>query len=351
MSDASGGPTAAEIVSIVHDRYVSDSLVLLVILLTKHPAFLLYDYLISLDREIELFWTRSLTGASAIYFFTRYTTLICYDVLGAITFAHLSDTSCALLTKAQAAFSMIQYIPWAVFAALRVLALSGMNWPLAILVFLLGIAPVATNFAQYGFNLTGVNDPITGCQAQLSITRVQVEMTCLILADTIAVVVTVVQTRKAVGVSSSGRSLGHVLLYDVGAVITTDAISSALLCFSILDLALSVIALITPHHSGTYVTALTDPLTAILVSRFLLDLQAANTLSVGSNSRDALDGEEGTLIFAGVIGSLGASLPAAGQPEIASVDDTGGDESKLPGHQASQSMEMVEVPKQIESGP
>lgn len=56
------------------------------------PAFLVYEYLITLDQEIKLFWKRGgFTGASALFLFVRYSTLICYDILGAISFAPLSD--------------------------------------------------------------------------------------------------------------------------------------------------------------------------------------------------------------------------------------------------------------------
>ncbi|OJT13693.1 hypothetical protein TRAPUB_9792 [Trametes pubescens] len=179
---AQDAPSAAEIVTVV--------------------TFLIYEYLITLDQEIKLFWKRGFTGASALFLFVRYSTLICYDILGAISFARLSDNVRAL----------------------------------------------------YIFS-----------------TRFSLTVCCRVL------------------------SLG-----------------SALLCFNVLDLALSVIAFVTPIHSGSYVTALTDPLTAVLVCRFLMDLQAANVSSMNDShifeSTDHPTTGVGSLVFARVIGSMGAQL-------------------------------------------
>ncbi|EIW59938.1 uncharacterized protein TRAVEDRAFT_47235 [Trametes versicolor FP-101664 SS1] len=356
---AQDAPSAAEIITIVSTSFTLNYIEFPVI------TFLAYEYLITLDQEIKLFWKRGFTGASALFLFVRYSTLICYDILGAISFARLSDDvralhvpskrswpdtpSCALIIKAQAGFSIFQYFPWAAFSALRVLALSGMNRPLAALVFLLASAPAAANFTQYGFKLTGVNTPLAGCQGQIDATQQQVEIRAfvvvsrvgLILADIIGVAVTVAKTRqgaKAPHLGGSQRSLGNVLLYD-GLIYF-----AALLCFNVLDLALSVIAFVTPINSGSYVTALTDPyvlaalytlihtlkglgtlsasLTAVLVCRFLLDLQAANVSSMNdSHAFESVDHHTagvGSLVFARVIGSMGAPLG----PDHTTTDST-----------------------------
>ena len=42
---------------------------------TCHPALYWYEYLITLDQEITLFWTRKITGATVLFFCNRYLSL------------------------------------------------------------------------------------------------------------------------------------------------------------------------------------------------------------------------------------------------------------------------------------
>ncbi|KAI0364556.1 hypothetical protein BV20DRAFT_983129 [Pilatotrama ljubarskyi] len=316
-------------------------------------AFLLYDYLITLEQEIQLFWKRKFTGASALFFFTRYSTLLAYDVLGTATlsplsdtgikcswvrcFADCSDTSCARLTNVQYAFTTFQYIPWAAFSALRVLALSGMRWSIALLVFVLSLAPAGAGFVVYGFHLTGSNLLTTGCQGESNVSQrqnvilVTVSRCGLILADIIVLLVTVVSTWKRGTPHLQGtakRTLGDVLLYD-GVIYfgyadsPISSVRTTRLTPRTLTLAAGTAQITTPYHSASYITVLSDPLTAVLVYRFLLDLQAANLASIGAGSSappslptmsnaDA----NGTLVFASrVIGPLGGSLVATSEED------------------------------------
>ena len=59
-------------------RYVSRGLFSIVRELTSHVvvAFLGYEYLITLDLEVALFWKRPLTGAGILFFVNRYLTLV-----------------------------------------------------------------------------------------------------------------------------------------------------------------------------------------------------------------------------------------------------------------------------------
>ncbi|KAI0630453.1 hypothetical protein C8Q77DRAFT_1160041 [Trametes polyzona] len=148
-SGADAGPGVAEIIDIYQSVFTVSSFQFCVV------AFLLYDYLITLDREIELFWRRKFSGPSALFFFTRYSTLIAYDFLGTATLSHLSDTRYVYSTLRETLFTL-----------------------------------------------------------------------------------------------------------------------------NVLDLILNQISVVTPYHTASYITILSDPLTAVLVYRFLLDLQAANLASI-----------------------------------------------------------------------
>ena len=39
-------------------------------------AFILYDGLITFDREVKVFWTRKMSGASALYFSIKFTVIV-----------------------------------------------------------------------------------------------------------------------------------------------------------------------------------------------------------------------------------------------------------------------------------
>ena len=45
---------------------------------------IVYDYLINLDREVGLFWTGKLTGASTLYFGTRYISML-FVIMNTVT--------------------------------------------------------------------------------------------------------------------------------------------------------------------------------------------------------------------------------------------------------------------------
>lgn len=53
-------------------------------------VFLLYEYVITIDREVNAFWYRAPTGASILFLSNRYLSFV-VNVLGLIEFGHLSD--------------------------------------------------------------------------------------------------------------------------------------------------------------------------------------------------------------------------------------------------------------------
>ncbi|RPD53089.1 hypothetical protein L227DRAFT_581667, partial [Lentinus tigrinus ALCF2SS1-6] len=87
--------------------------------------------------------------------------------------------------------------------------------------------------------------------------------------------------------------------------------------------------------SVSYVTYFTDPITSILISRFLLDLQEVHQYRADPQLSSLSVGQD-SLRFSRVMGSLGESLPPPGDTslederlQVASEDaseDNGGDE-------------------------
>ncbi|KAH9848271.1 hypothetical protein C2E23DRAFT_465389 [Lenzites betulinus] len=269
------GPDVDEIVQQYNSKVVEGYIVVAVAVL------LLYEYAITLDQEVRLFWKPQARGASVLFFFIRYWTLVDYVVLGLPSvFAHLSNSVCALFVKTQFAFTSLQYIPWGVLSALRVFALSGKNWVLSALVLLLSLGPAAVNLSLFGYGITGANDFPVGCNEEIFITQKQDIMLAratLIVADLILVVVTVVATWQRdvpFAIRRSNRlSLSNVLLYN-GLMYFV-----VLLALNILVVVLGRVSNESAAKQASYITNISAPVTAIFICRFLLDLQAANVAS------------------------------------------------------------------------
>ncbi|KAI0646551.1 hypothetical protein C8Q79DRAFT_963327 [Trametes meyenii] len=104
-----------------------------------------------------------------------------------------------------------------------------------------------------------------------------------------------------------------------------------LLCLNILAVVLTHLSIAIVAQQASYITGVAEPLTAIFISRLLLDLQAANRCG-GPNSQilDSLSpNANGTLKFASVIGSLGTSeIPDAGNFEPDAVCSEGGEDGE-----------------------
>ncbi|EIW59955.1 uncharacterized protein TRAVEDRAFT_47251 [Trametes versicolor FP-101664 SS1] len=321
----------------------------------RPDSLLAYEYVITFDQEVTLFWKRKKTGATVLFLAIRYLTLLSYDFLGTATFAPMSDQ------KVQFVVSLCQYPFWAAFSGLRALALSRLNWPLAVVVFVLALAPLGMNLWPMILNqISGTNIPILGCGADGSLTTRQaligisahcisviVSRASLIVADMLVVIVTWMSWRKGMSHAVAGMvpTLSNILMYNGTIYFLVVVICNAV------HLTLTVISITTPLTQVSEATALTDPLTAILICRFLLALQHANRATVDGNTVSAsyFGGEDAggqdTLRFASVvIGSIGESLDGTDRESLEDDDALEGDR-ELPG-----SEETIEkdTPSEIE---
>ncbi|KAI0657901.1 hypothetical protein C8Q70DRAFT_1055281 [Cubamyces menziesii] len=312
-------------------------------------AFLTYEYLITFDREVSLFWRRRLTGASILFSANRYLPLL-VNILNLTISARMSDTVRNLLTivvrqladydpqscndyvKALQAIEILQYLPWAAFSTLRTFALSRGNWVLAMLVLLLSAVPLGVNFSQYHW-LVVYNDPMLGCGKSSTVTletaknspvdKSQQEFlflirprivtiasrTCLMVADIIVLVVTwmsTLATLRLTDMALKGKpTFARMLLRD-GTIYF-----SILLVLNTLHLTFTMLSITSDALSPvSYFTTFTEPITAVLVSRFLLNLQEVNQYN--HRSAPASLTQSITLDFASrVVGSLGSSLESS----------------------------------------
>ncbi|RPD69784.1 hypothetical protein L226DRAFT_616558 [Lentinus tigrinus ALCF2SS1-7] len=97
-------------------------------------------------------------------------------------------------------------------------------------------------------------------------------------------------------------SFAYVLLRDGTAYFV------ALCILNALHLTLTLLSFEDPLANVSVVTFFTEPLTAIIVSRFLINLQSANVKAVGMGSTQDNGGQSESLVFERVIGSLGSSI-------------------------------------------
>ncbi|KAI0648590.1 hypothetical protein C8Q79DRAFT_956175 [Trametes meyenii] len=274
-------------------------------------ALLFYEYAITLDREVNLFWTRRPTGASVLFFVNRYTPLL-LQIVDLCGYANMSDR---VGQESTLTIRVLKVFSATVFSGLRVYALSRRNAFLGLATFLLSAVTVGLNLTQYRW-LTGYNDPDNGCTNQLLIPDnllhpfVITSRTCLIAADLIAIAVTWAATYR-VRTLSLTQSLGH----SFSAILLEYATSRSSLNrkpHSKRSTALSPSPFLPAHPFHACVPRIT----AILISRFLFNLQEANqgpgTGSTLSDSESLPPGTSGshtdTLIFARVAGPLGSPL-------------------------------------------
>ncbi|EJF63463.1 hypothetical protein DICSQDRAFT_153973 [Dichomitus squalens LYAD-421 SS1] len=284
-------------------------------------TLLVFENAITLDREVALFWKRKVTGASALFLSSRYITLLAYSVRTML----MANWSCSPfsysnLTVVAQILAYTQYIPWAFFSALRVFALCDgrVRWPTAILVFVLSSPLFAMNYARLHW-LTRVEDTVAGTECLMAEVRLPEEVNkfrgCIITADAIVLCVTWHTTywstrmgRKVlVHLTGRKRSFSSVLLHD--------GTRGLLLTMNIIYLTLTMFPTeVDSLTQVSYVVEFSEPLTAILVSRFLLNLQAVGrrtevSSQLTAESSPTPSARPGTLIFANqVVGSLGSFL-------------------------------------------
>ncbi|KAL7277148.1 hypothetical protein ACG7TL_008994 [Trametes sanguinea] len=217
-------------------------------------ALLAYEYIITLGREVRFIWMHKKTGAMWLFLVVRYHALLSMVLLESISYSYypIPDHVCSMYVKAQTALQVAQYIVWAAFSGLRALALSGMNWTLASMVFLLACAPFAVNlWVISGIGTFAYNLPLAG------------------------------------------------------ALLTINAVHLTLSMLSINGLADQI----------SEVAVFIDPLTAILICRFLLALHSTNLRLTGeehatddSAMHTRTRGTPSTLKFASFVTSMGGAV-------------------------------------------
>ncbi|RPD53395.1 hypothetical protein L227DRAFT_658285 [Lentinus tigrinus ALCF2SS1-6] len=243
-------------------------------------VFLLYEYSITFGREVDLFWTRRFTGATALFLANKYITLLNHliDLSLFIPF-HVSDKTCVAflhsrysptelcespdvifkLKRSHPSITVNIYHGPVPFSAIMIRALAlCKSWLLSVPVFVLLLVPLGANFSV---KIYGVNDPAVGC--------------------------------------------------GMGETIDPTTALKVLLILNTLHIVFS-------FTSISEITYFTEPLTAVLVSRFLMDIQEASQRTVvhvlGAEESSRLDTsgvltQSQSIVFARIVSSVAAPIP------------------------------------------
>ncbi|TBU57424.1 hypothetical protein BD310DRAFT_929357 [Dichomitus squalens] len=296
-------------------------------------ALFVYDFLLTFGDEVNLFLRpRQLNGPSILFLLNRYLAL-------AVQVYHCSPepTSYKSIVAWFAASSVIeslQYIPWAAFSALRSYALCPAPYrtAISIAVFALSSVPyVVVNVIIF----QSVVAPLISLSPSAQDILTVVARSSLIGAELIVLCITWYRTRETIKMSKrfmagqDRQTFASTLLRDGTVYFLTLLILNSLnIVFSLfwessmegpttilllLRLAfsdgISEFGLATQNNVG--VTTFGGPLTSIVISRFLINLQKVKRRLHGSSRSmsELAFQSHASRDMDGFIGSLGAQLP------------------------------------------
>ncbi|KAI1791865.1 hypothetical protein LXA43DRAFT_1061116 [Ganoderma leucocontextum] len=317
-------------------------------------AFLAYEHLITFETEVTLFWKKQFTGASLLFFVNRYLTIAWAVATAASPYYSspqvgyklspvlddLAPDSHPHRARGLQSVEGFLYFPWAVFSALRVYAL-GRTWPLAVVVFILSMMPNIAKFAATFciMLVTGLPDHSPDCKTvqgpitkKLANTFTIVSRTSLVTAEVIVLVVTWIATyrRGVIREKAERQTVAHVVLFNG----TTYFLVMLFLNCLQLGFTLAAVRDTFPFSRSarlmtvemqvgptrkvlnvSEVTTFSEPITSVLITRFLFDLQRVNqrgVVNLDSDGRVSPHSDivvsPGTLRFRGMFDSLGSLL-------------------------------------------
>ncbi|TBU47615.1 hypothetical protein BD309DRAFT_987966 [Dichomitus squalens] len=287
--------------------------------LVQRCVLFLYDALITTGDEIQCFWGKKLTGAAILFWLNKYITtffmvwsITSYFKISDVVCTHSIPRSCVASGKGLAAIDYLLLLVLPAFTGIRVYALRK-SLLLASAAAILSTVPLGVNFVDFAFGLTGEIIFPFGCVLLIIIETIMAR-SCLIAADCIAIGVTwyTLSRRRDIRQPPAFKgTISDVLLVDAYHF-SCSVFSRILAVLNTLHLTFTVVSLdVNFLQSTSNVTQFTVPLSAILISRFLLHLQGANLRAIGGGSSHAFATTHNTsIIFNRVAGSIGAPIDA-----------------------------------------
>ncbi|TFK91438.1 hypothetical protein K466DRAFT_582816 [Polyporus arcularius HHB13444] len=310
---SSEADAAAATVALFDTLYTGDYCVVAASVLYIHDCF------ITFEQEVTCFWTAKRTGASFLFFANRWISMANYVMT---LVALVVPFSCGSFQQAMYVGEILQLVPGAVFSALRAFVLSRSKL-LGALVLALSLVPVGANLVAYSYQLSGANLPPFGCvrtddtTAEVSLRHrivTVISRVPLIVADMLLIYITWAKLNarsslRDIQQLDKRRSLSDILFRD----------GTVLFILNVLHLVLAVTALAVEENGTSYVTVFTAPLTAILISRFLLDLQHADQAVMRLDPDDPLHSSRDPYDTPSFIASIGAFV----NPDLPERSDDG----------------------------
>lgn len=273
-------------------------------------AFVVYDYVITFDREVSNVWRRKFTAASALFYVNRYLSIVSAALvifMNSIT----EQQTCSIAGRIYQGCIVALLMVFALFSALRVYVLWNKNILLLCLILALDMVPVATNLSLYiVVTLVAIGPPYSECitsdprPIELDLKLTRLTRACVIAADALVIVLIWIKTftlhRQARQLRMK-TSLATLFLRD------------GTLYFIVLLVVNTSHFIVYEITRLPYISIFLTSTTAVLISRFVMNLrQATDERSCGDSG--ALD-QFSMPAFrtpSSFVGELGASLHHSG---------------------------------------
>ncbi|OCH87679.1 hypothetical protein OBBRIDRAFT_795996, partial [Obba rivulosa] len=243
-------------------------------------ALVIFDHLSTLPREVNLIWRRKLSPVAILFHLNRWTLLVWAALNFTIAFFPiLTQTSCMTMTSINSVLDTILMTVWACFSAIRVYAVSGRSWWMAIVVGLLSMAPVAINMYQF-FKQEEIQEKVLSffgpvCVVTLDITGakainfdIRIRL-CFIAADIFVLAITFIKTYALIRDAERrhvSAPFATILWHNgVGYFV-------AMLCFHVVNIVCYVLSESWPP-AFYFASIFLNPVVSITISRFHLALR------------------------------------------------------------------------------
>ncbi|KAI0760640.1 hypothetical protein C8Q74DRAFT_245104 [Fomes fomentarius] len=126
-------------------------------------ALTIYEWVISMDREVQYFWSRKTRFAALLYYINRYSGVACslFSILQIHQWWGLNPESCKLLLGFEIATCLLVIYAVVIFSALRVYFACNRNKVIvALIIATLLIHPVITTYLFTRTSITMIPSPM-----------------------------------------------------------------------------------------------------------------------------------------------------------------------------------------------
>lgn len=273
-------------------------------------VWLFYDTLATFPKEVQRIWSRKLTGATAIYFLTRYGAVAERITLMVSLFLKTTtDSRCVPVLRLDDTLTDLNYAAIGGFTALRLFGIGSGTWLPLVAVVIIWTARIAIAvYLQVTYTPIAFGPPLFGCGALWStsfnkIYALDTAVNSLVLAsDVLLLAMTWVKTFS---IHRQSRQIG--IHTPVAALILRDGT----IYFGAI-LVVQILAIVSSQQGSGFIlwdvwVYFAQIVTVIFLSRFMLNLRGVYLKSSGG---------ELTSIFAvsdvqfatNIVGNLGAPL-------------------------------------------